>query len=83
MRAPALLGIWLAAGCGGGAPSGTAPAALRRTLDGLAALGDKHVGTDAGRRAADYVRTRMVQAGLHDVHLESSVSRATTACLRR
>ncbi len=43
---------------------------LKRTLDDLAAFGEKRVGTPGGHRAAEYLRTRMQAAGLQNVHFE-------------
>jgi hypothetical protein len=43
---------------------------LLRTLDDLAAFGEKRVGTPAGLRAGEYVRARMLAAGLRDVRFE-------------
>jgi hypothetical protein len=43
-------------------------AELLATLEDLAAFGEKRVGTDAGARAAEYVRSRMHRIGLEDVH---------------
>src|SRR5262249_36265484 len=45
-------------------------AALLRTLEDLAAFGEKRAGTDAGRAAGDYVGERMRQAGLERVHCD-------------
>jgi Zn-dependent M28 family amino/carboxypeptidase len=45
--------------------------ALLQTLNDLAAFGDKHVGTDAGVQAGDYVFARFQAAGLEDVQFES------------
>jgi hypothetical protein len=44
---------------------------LVATLEALAALGEKRVGTPAGHRAAEWVRGRMVGIGLSDVRFES------------
>jgi aminopeptidase YwaD len=64
--------LLLAIGChDGGPPRPTDPATLTTTLEDLAVFGDKHVGTDAGRRAGDYVLGRMRAIGLRDVHTES------------
>src|SRR5579871_861453 len=49
-------------------PGPTDPAALVATLNDLAALGEKRVGTDPGAAAGEYVRNRMAQIGLVDVH---------------
>lgn len=62
------------AGAGGGAGSGatspTATVSLMRTLDELAALGQKRVGTPGGKLAQDYVLARFRELGLEDVHTE-------------
>jgi Zn-dependent M28 family amino/carboxypeptidase len=44
---------------------------LRHTLDDLAAMGSKRAGTDAGQRAAEYLRGRMVEVGLEMPRFES------------
>jgi Zn-dependent M28 family amino/carboxypeptidase len=44
---------------------------LRATLEALAALGQKRVGTEEGMRAAEYLRARMSELGLEDVGFES------------
>jgi Iap family predicted aminopeptidase len=43
---------------------------IKRTLDELAAFGEKRVGTAGGAKAADYVMARMKEAGLLNVHFE-------------
>ncbi|HEY2743609.1 MAG TPA: M28 family peptidase [Polyangia bacterium] len=43
---------------------------LGRTVEDLAAFGEKRAGTDAGARAADYLIDRFDRAGLVDVHAE-------------
>jgi hypothetical protein len=43
---------------------------LLRTLEELAALGEKRVGTPAGRAAAEYLRARFEAAGLAAVRFE-------------
>ena len=66
-----------AAGCGTAPPMGatplapTDPKALLRTLEDLAAFGEKHVGTEAGQKAGEYVRGRLQAAKLGDLHMES------------
>ena len=52
-------------------PAATNPAALMTTLEDLAMFGEKHVGTDSGHMAGEYVRGRMTKAGLTDVHKET------------
>lgn len=42
-----------------------------KTLNELAALGNKRVGTDEGKRAGDYIADRFRAAGLADVRFES------------
>lgn len=71
-----LLPLALASACGGGGDgrkdlAPTDPAALRQTLEDLAAFGEKRVGTEAGAMAGDYVMQRMTDAGLENVHFES------------
>jgi len=44
---------------------------LRRTLDELAAFGEKRAGTTAGQQAGDYIAARFEAAGLQDVRFES------------
>ncbi|MCU1276760.1 MAG: putative cell wall-binding domain, partial [bacterium] len=51
-------------------PKPTDPNAIIATLNDLAALGNKRVGTEPGRQAGEYVFSRMQKAGLRDVHLE-------------
>jgi Zn-dependent M28 family amino/carboxypeptidase len=59
------------AGChGSGPPKPTDPNALLATLNDLAALGEKRVGTMPGRQAGEYVMARMQKLGLADVHME-------------
>src|SRR3954452_1893535 len=48
----------------------TDPTELSATLDALAAFGQKQPGTDAGRMAADYVKSRFEALGLADIHQE-------------
>jgi len=43
---------------------------LLRTLEDLAALGEKRAGTPAGVKAAQYLRARFIEAGLEAVRLE-------------
>jgi hypothetical protein len=45
--------------------------ALYRTLEDLAAFGEKRVGTDAGFAAGEYVAERMRAAGLQEVRFDS------------
>ncbi len=59
-----------AGGGGGTAPSPTAAAALMRTLEELAAFGQKRVGTPGGKQAQDYLVARFRELGLEDVHTE-------------
>ena len=54
-----------------GPPKPTDPNAIVSTLNDLAALGNKRVGTEPGRQAGEYVLSRMQKAGLTDVHMES------------
>ncbi len=72
-RGAALLALAIA-GCGSDAPSAppvTTPAALMDTLVALADFGNKRVGTEAGARAADYIKARFEAAGLQDIRFES------------
>ncbi len=70
---------FLAVGCGvPGSPQPPAPpdlgviaAGAGKTLDELAAFGNKHAGSDAGRQAGDYLMRRFMEAGLTDVRFES------------
>src|SRR5262249_22146583 len=41
-----------------------------RTLNELAAFGEKRVGTPEGAKASQYVMARMQEAGLQNVHFE-------------
>lgn len=57
---------------GGSSDDALAAAAsgLGTTLHDLAAFGEKRVGTEGGKKAADYVMARMKRAELRDVHFE-------------
>ncbi len=44
---------------------------LHQTLEDLAALGEKRAGTEAGRQAGQYLKTRFEAAGLSEVRFES------------
>jgi aminopeptidase YwaD len=55
-----------------GPPAATDPATLVRTLEDLAAFGQKRVGTEGGVKAADYVSERFRKLGL--VPVEESFS---------
>lgn len=57
---------------GGSSDDALAAAAsgLGTTLQDLAAFGEKRVGTEGGKKAADYVMARMKRAELRDVHFE-------------
>jgi hypothetical protein len=71
-HAAALL-TFAAIGCSNGtsAPKPTDPQAILSTLNDLAAFGNKHVGTEPGRQAGEYVFAQMQKLGLTDVHTES------------
>src|SRR5262245_31213760 len=72
MRKRFLVGLTVFVGCGGASPlPPTQPGALLATLDDLTRFESKRVGTDGGRLAAEYLKSRFEQAGLKDVHLES------------
>jgi Zn-dependent M28 family amino/carboxypeptidase len=62
--------VCLGACSGSGKPPPTDPAALLTTLQDLAPIDQKRVGTANGRQAAEYVMMRMQHAGLTDVHME-------------
>src|SRR6476620_3142992 len=55
------------------------PADLQKTLDALAAFGQKQPGTPAGPQAAAYVGARIRALGLTDVHEEMFTVPAWTA----
>jgi len=54
-----------------GAPKPTDPNAILSTLNDLAVFGNKHVGTEPGRQAGEYVFSQMQKIGLAEVHKES------------
>ncbi len=58
-------------GCSNSPPKPTDPNAILGTLNDLAAFGNKHVGTDPGRQAGEYVFQQMQKIGLTSVHMES------------
>jgi aminopeptidase YwaD len=66
--------VLLFCACGGDGPAGppapTNPDDLLKTLEELAAFGPKHVGSDAGAQAGQYVQGRFAALGLADVHFE-------------
>src|SRR4051812_12079807 len=58
--------------CGGSSPPPpTDPTALLATLEDLTRFESKRVGTEGGRQAVEYLKTRFENAGLKDIHLES------------
>jgi Zn-dependent M28 family amino/carboxypeptidase len=65
-----LLPLVFAACSGGGKPPATDPNALLATLNDLAPIDMKRVGTANGRQAGEYVMSRFNAAGLSDVHME-------------
>lgn len=70
MKRPLALLMMMAACHGSAPPKPTDPNALLATLNDLAALGEKRVGTMPGRQAGEYVMARMQKLGLGDVHME-------------
>jgi aminopeptidase YwaD len=58
-------------GCSSGPPPATQPSAIVTTLMDLAGPGNKHVGSDEGRQAGEYVLSRFQKLGLTNPHLES------------
>src|SRR2546430_17227171 len=56
--------------CSSGPPPATQPSALGQTLQDLAGPGNKHVGSDEGRQAGEYVLSRFGKLGLTNPHLE-------------
>ncbi|HEX8953266.1 MAG TPA: M28 family peptidase, partial [Polyangia bacterium] len=71
MKHAAPLLMMAALGCSASPPKATDPKAIAATLNELAALGNKRVGTEPGRQAGEYVLSRMQKAGLTSVHMES------------
>ncbi|HEY2747967.1 MAG TPA: M28 family peptidase [Polyangia bacterium] len=73
MKHAALASLMLATsfGCSNAPPKATDPNAILGTLNDLATFGNKHVGTDPGRQAGEYVFSQMQKLGLADVHMES------------
>ena len=69
----AIAGLLVLAACGSDDKTlpPTDPADLQKTLDALAAMGQKQPGTDAGRMAAAYVQGRFTELGLANVHQET------------
>jgi len=65
------LGLFVFVACNGpGKAPATDPGSLLATLNDLARIDQKRVGTPNGRQAAEYVMSRFQRAGLIDVHME-------------